>query len=304
MRAPDAHPAPEPPVADTLRRRVGAVLLAVALGVVLWWAWHRLSRTAQQHTFQAFIAGTIAAAATAAGTLPVLARWTISARVRDILLGFGAGVMLAASAFSLVIPALAAAAAGGAPRLQAGIIVGAGIFCGALLLLLLDRYVPHDRFIEAADGSVAHALALRRTWLFVFAVTLHNIPEGLAIGVAYGGRDQASGATLATGISIQDVPEGLVISLALLAAGYRRAFALLLGAVSGFVEPLAAAAGAAIIGISASLLPWGLALAAGAMLCVITHDVVPEIHRHGHERAATLALMSGFVIMTVLDTAL
>ena len=280
------------------------MLLLVLSGAALWWLWQQLTRTAQNNTWLAFVAGSIAAGATAAGTLPVLVSRDISGRVRDVLLGLGAGVMLAASAFSLVVPALEAATSSGASRGNAGLIVGAGLMLGALLLLALDRYVPHDQFIASAAGSLAHARVLRRTWLFVFAVSLHNLPEGLAIGVAYGGPDHVSAASLATGISIQDIPEGLVISLALLAAGYRRGFATLLGAMSGLIEPVGAALGAAIIGIAAELLPWGLAFAAGAMLFVICHEIIPESHREGHGRAATIGLMFGFVVMTVLDTAL
>jgi ZIP family zinc transporter len=266
--------------------------------------WHELVQPHQSVALRAFIAGSVAAGATAVGTLPILFARTISARVRDVLLGFGAGVMLAASAFSLVIPALNSAAALGFGPWASGLTVAAGMLLGALLLLGLDRYVPHEHFIKGAEGSLVRARALRRTWLFVFAIALHNLPEGLAIGVAYAGPDPAGAAALATGISIQDFPEGLVIALALLTAGYRRGFSILLGAVSGLVEPVAAAGGAAIISASALLLPWGLAMAAGAMLFVISHEIIPESHRQGHEREATIGLMFGFVLMMVLDTAL
>ena len=145
---------------------------------------------------------------------------------------------------------------------------------------------------------------MRRTWLFVGAVMLHNLPEGLAIGVAYAGTDAMHARALATGIAIQDVPEGLVIALALLAAGYRRASAVALGALSGLLEPAGALLGAAAVSVSVTLLPWGLALAAGAMLWVIVHDIVPQSQRGGHERWASAALIGGFVLMMVLDTAL
>lgn len=124
------------------------------------------------------------------------------------------------------------------------------------------------------------------------------------MGVAYGGTDASAAQALAAGIAIQDVPEGLVIASALLGAGHGRALSVGLGAVSGVVEPLAAIAAAAVMGWSAWLLPWGLALAAGAMLCVISHDIIPETHREGHAKEATLGLMLGFVLMMVLDNAL
>ena len=138
----------------------------------------------------------------------------------------------------------------------------------------------------------------------MFAITLHNLPEGLAIGVGYAGNDPLRGTALATGIAIQDIPEGLVVAVALMAAGYKRAFAVALGMLSGLVEPLGAVLGAAVVGWSAALLPWGLGFAAGAMLFVISHEIIPESHRKGHEVHATGGLMLGFVLMMLLDTAL
>ncbi|MNT15947.1 zinc transporter ZupT [compost metagenome] len=145
---------------------------------------------------------------------------------------------------------------------------------------------------------------MRRTWLFVFAIVLHNIPEGLAIGVGYAGNEGLRANALAIGIAIQDVPEGFVVAAALIAAGYGRGLAIALGIASGLVEPLGAVVGATVVGHSALLLPWGLGFAAGAMLFVISHEIIPESHRKGHEAFATAGLMTGFVLMMVLDTAL
>ncbi|MEN6125005.1 ZIP family metal transporter [Bordetella pertussis] len=170
------------------------------------------------------------------------------------------------------------------------------------VLLASDRLLPHEHFIKGKEGRASRTL--RRTWLFVFAIMLHNVPEGLAIGVGYAGSDSLRGAALATGIAIQDVPEGLVVALALLAAGYSRAFSVALGMLSGLVEPLGAIVGAAVVGWSAAMLPWGLGFAAGAMLFVISHEIIPESHRKGHEVPATAGLMLGFVLMMLLDTAL
>ena len=254
---------------------------------------------------RALLGGSAAALATALGTVPVLLPQRLSERVQDTLFGFGAGVMLAASAFSLVIPGLQAArtvgAFGGGPW-AAGGVVGAAILMGALALLALDRVLPHEHFIKGREGAAARTL--RRTWLFVIAITLHNLPEGLAIGVGYAGNDGLRANALTMGIAIQDVPEGLVVAAALLAAGYRRAFAVGLGIASGLVEPAGAVAGAAIVGYSAALLPWGLGFAAGAMLFVISHEIIPESHRKGHESHATVGLIVGFILMMVLDTAL
>jgi ZIP family zinc transporter len=213
--------------------------------------------------------------------------------------------MLAASAFSLILPGLDAARSAalfGGSNWAAGGVVGCAILMGALVLLAMDHLLPHEHFIKGREG--AQAKQLRRTWLFVFAITLHNLPEGLAIGVGYAGNEGMRAHALAIGIAIQDVPEGFVVAAALIAAGYTRGLAIALGIASGLVEPLGAVAGAAAVGHSALLLPWGLGFAAGAMLFVISHEIIPESHRKGHESFATAGLMVGFVLMMVLDTAL
>ena len=250
----------------------------------------------------ALLGGGMAALATALGTLPVLMSHQLSQRTHDTMLGFGAGVMLAASSFSLIIPALASAKALGAGSWGAGGLVGGGILVGAMLLMLINRVVPHEHFIKGLEGP--KALAMKRVWLFVLAISLHNLPEGLAIGVAYAGTDPVAALALATGISIQDVPEGMVVALALRSVGYSRLSSAGLGMLSGLVEPIAAVFGVAVISLSASFLPWGLAAAAGAMLYVISHEIIPESHRQGHESFATGGLLMGFVIMMLLDTAL
>ncbi len=303
-----AHPAPHAAALSTaggLRWRWRYLTgLAIVLGALALWArdlaqspWLQDPRLAG-----ALMGGGMAALATALGTLPVLLSQSFSQRSHDTMLGFGAGVMLAASSFSLIIPALAAAKGQGAGSWGAAGIVGSGIVAGGLLVLLIDRVVPHEHFVKGLEGPQARAM--KRVWLFVLAIAVHNLPEGLAIGVAYAGTDPLGALALATGISIQDVPEGMVVALALRGVGYGRLRSAGLGVLSGLVEPLAAVFGAAVVGLSASLLPWGLAAAAGAMLYVISHEIIPESHRAGHERWATCGLMLGFVLMMVLDTAL
>lgn len=250
----------------------------------------------------ALLGGGTAAAATALGTLPILLSQNFSKRTYDCFLGFGAGVMLGATAFSLVIPALAASKAAGAGNWTASLTVGAGVLAGAAILLLMGRFIHTDGILDTPDNRMAHSM--RRAWLFVWAVALHNLPEGLAIGVAYGGIDLAKANSLTTGISIQDVPEGLVVALALRTVGYGRALSAGLGVLSGVIEPIAAVAGVALIGISAGLLPFALAAAAGAMLFVIVNEVIPESQEHGNGTWASVSLVFGFVLMTVLDTAL
>lgn len=288
--------------ASTARRRMLAVTIFLAGAAALLYGVFRLLPLDDPRLHGALLGGGMAALATALGTLPVLMSHQLSQRSFDTLLGFGAGVMLAASSFSLIIPALASAKALGAGPWGAGSMVGGGILVGAMLLLLIDRVVPHEHFIKGLEGP--QAVAMKRVWLFVLAISLHNLPEGLAIGVAYAGADPVAALALATGISIQDVPEGMVVAMALRGVGYSRLTSVGLGMLSGLVEPIAAVFGVAVISLSASLLPWGLAAAAGAMLYVISHEIIPESHRQGHESFATAGLIVGFVIMMLLDTAL
>lgn len=250
----------------------------------------------------AILGGAAAATATAVGTLPVLLAWQPPQRVHDAMLGFGAGVMLAACAFSLIVPGLEAARALGAGTWEASGTVGAGILLGAAALLLIDRVLPHEHFVKGVEGS--RSRLVKRVWLFVIAIALHNIPEGLAIGVSFAGENLEAARALAIGISLQDVPEGLVVALAMRTVGYGRSVSAGVAIFTGLVEPLMAMLGVLVVGVSAVLLPWGLAAAAGAMLFVISHEIIPESHRQGHESWATGGLMIGFVLMMLLDTAL
>jgi ZIP family zinc transporter len=283
------------------RRLFGALIALAGLMVLTRDLWQAIVFH-DPRVAQALLAGLMAAGATALGTVPMLVSRPLSERVQDTLLGFGAGVMLAACSFSLIIPGIDAALGMGAGPWGAGATVGAGILIGAALLLWIDYALPHEHFIKGVEGS--NAKAIKRAWLFVFAICLHNLPEGLAIGVAFGGTDAAHATALATGIAIQDVPEGLVVALALRGVGFSRMLAIGAGVASGLIEPIGAVLGASIVTVSSMLLPWGLAFAAGAMLFVVSHEIIPESHRKGHERFATGGLMVGFVLMMLLDTSL
>jgi len=285
------------------REWLGLLIVSVGAVVLLAQFWDLVAE--RPGVRSALLGGSVAALATALGTVPVMFSQRLSDRVQDMLFGFGAGVMLAACAFSLIIPGLEAARERSDNAWVAGGVVGAAILLGAAVLMAMDKVLPHEHFIKGREGVDSQmARKIRRTWLFVFAIALHNLPEGLAIGVGYAANDGVRANALATGIAIQDVPEGLVVAVALLAAGYRRRFAVGLGMASGLVEPLGAVIGAAVVGYSAALLPWGLGCAAGAMLFVISHEIIPESHRKGHEAFATSGLMVGFVLMMMLDTAL
>ena len=230
------------------RRLFGALIVVTGLLLLTRETWEAIIFH-DPRVAQALLGGLLAAAATALGTVPMLVSRPLTGRTQDTLLGFGAGVMLAASAFSLIIPALAAAAEQGSSPMQAGAIVSSAVLLGAALLILIDQLLPHEHFVKGVEGSHARASAraIKRAWLFVFAICLHNFPEGLAIGVAFAGTDEARATALATGIAIQDVPEGLVVALALIAAGYSRATAAGIGIASGLIEPIGAVMGAAIV---------------------------------------------------------
>lgn len=245
------------------------------------------------------VASLIAGMFTAVGALPVLLGKGISPRTQNTLLGFAAGVMLAATVFSLIIPGIAQGEAiyGGAT--SAVMIVSLGILIGGLLIAVVNRYAPHEHFISGREG--ADWLQLRRLWLFVVAITLHNFPEGLAVGVSFAGHDVANGIALSTGIALQNIPEGLAVAVALISAGYGRLASVGVAMATGLVEPIGGIVGAAAVSVAAPVLPLGLAFAAGAMLFVISNEIIPETNRKGYASLATGGLMVGFVLMMQLD---
>lgn len=278
-------------------------MLVLLVGVTAMALWGVQASTQDPVVTAALRGGLIAAMATAAGAVPVLLARSIGARTVDTLLGFGAGVMLAATAFSLVMPALASAAALGMGTWSSGGVVVAGILLGAGALLLTDHFMPHEH-VENALVDNRRQADIARVWLFVAAIALHNVPEGLAIGVGFAQDEIGKGAALAGGIAIQDIPEGLVVAAALVSAGYGRVFAFVVAALTGLAEPVAAVMGASVVGVFVSILPWALAFAAGAMLFVVSHEIIPESQRRGNASLATSGLTVGFALMMLLDTAL
>jgi ZIP family zinc transporter len=235
--------------------------------------------------------------ATGIGGIPILAFRRPSNLVLDTLLGFTAGVMLAATSFSLLVPALEIGSIGE---------VVAGIALGTAFLAVLDDVVPHAhaRFSEHGWLPAERRDARDRAALLLSALTIHNIPEGMAVGVAFAAGGPDLGIPLALAIGIQNVPEGFAAAVPLVSAGASRRAAAGVAALTGAVEPPAAVA--AYFGFDAAqpLLPWGLAFAAGAMLYVVADELIPESHGHGNERPATLGLIVGFALMLTLDSAL
>ena len=246
--------------------------------------------------------GLMAAGATCLGSLPILFSQEYSKKTYDTLLGFGAGVMLSACFFSLIMPALFISKNIGLNSLLSSMTVGVGIIFGAGFMFVVDRFLPHEHFIKGREGPLSSSF--NRIWLFVIAITLHNFPEGLAIGLAFSGDDLGSAKALTTGISIQDIPEGMVVALALRGIGYGRVISVLISILSGLVEPIAALIGAFVIGHNPHLMPIGLSLAAGAMLFVISNEIIPESHRDGKGIYPTTGLILGFVLMMILDNSL
>jgi ZIP family zinc transporter len=240
---------------------------------------------------------------TGVGALPVLFHKRVSSAVEDALLGLAAGVMLAASFFSLIGPGLRFAETSlGMEPMAAAAMVLAAVLLGGAALHVMNRYVPHEHFVSGPEGPPIEKV--RRIWLFVTAITLHNVPEGMAVGVGYGGGDLVAGSKLAIAIGLQNAPEGLSVALALASLGYKRLTAFLIATATGLIEGLGGLVGATVMSLAQPLLPAGLGFAAGAMLFVISNEIIPETHREGHATYATSGIMVGVVVMTFLDTSL
>lgn len=273
----------------------GCVMLGGSL-LLAQQAWLALQASLPTPIWHALQGGLLCALGTALGALPVLFMRSVSARLMDTLLGFGGGVMLAASVFSLLLPALQAAQQQGLNAWAGGLLVSLGVALGAGGLFWVGQRLARAASVQPARVDLG-------VLLFVLAIVLHNIPEGMAVGIAAGAQlEEARG--LALGMALQDVPEGLVVALALAAAGLSRWHALAFGIASGLVEPVFAVLCAWLVGVATPLLPWGLSLAAGAMLFVVLNEIIPASRARGYEGIAGLGLLLGFCLMMVLDTAL
>lgn len=252
------------------------------------------------------LAGLVTWLFTSLGAATVFMRQEFSRKSLDIMLGFAAGVMLAASVWSLLLPSLEIAKEGWGS--WSFIPAAVGFFLGALALRMLDYIMPHLHPLINMEEGIG-ACGLHRHFLLILAITLHNIPEALAVGVAFGAvavdpaMGMAGAITLMLGIGIQNLPEGMAVSIPLLREGCSKKRAFFYGQLSGLVEPVAAIVGALLAAAALPLLPWTMAFAAGAMIFVTVEEVIPEAHASGNGNAATMGVIIGFVCMMCLDVA-
>lgn len=242
------------------------------------------------------LASTIAGLSTTVGGMLVLIRVKLSDALISTSMGFGAGVMLAASSFSLIIPAYDMMSG---HWLEKGLIVSAGLMIGAFFVFLAEILLPHEHFYKGKEGP--SSISIKRSWLFVIAIAIHNFPEGLAVGVSFGGNNIENAYAITTGIALQNFPEGLVAAIALVSVGYSRLFSFSIAALTGLIE-----LSGGLVGLFAThgiglYVPFFLAFSAGAMIYVVSHEVIPESHRRGFEKHATWGLMVGFSLMMTLD---
>ena len=266
---------------------------------------------AQSPLLQAFLSGVVAWAAVAAGAAGVALLRRIDQRLLDLMLGFAAGVMLAASFWSLLAPSIELA---GNLSIPAWLPAASGLALGGLFLRVMDAVLPHLHPGYPPSAAEGVRTAWHRTTLLVTAITLHHIPEGLALGIAFGavgaGLDSAgvvpiSGAVALTiGMAIQGFPEGAAVALPIRAAGMSRPRSFWYGQLSAAIDPIAAVVGALAVVAVQDLLPYALAFAAGAMIYVIVEEIIPGSQRHGNEHLATVAVIGGFAVMMILAVAL
>jgi ZIP family zinc transporter len=229
-------------------------------------------------------------------------------KVLDIMLGFAGGVMIAASYWSLLAPAIEMSEG---QKIPAWVPAAVGFMLGGIVLRLIDLTLPHLHRGLATEKSEGIKTSWQRTTLLILAITIHNIPEGLAVGVAFGAvaagypsATLAGAIALAIGIGLQNFPEGMAVSMPLRREGMSRWKSFFYGQLSAVVEPIAGVIGAAMVIIATPILPYALAFAAGAMIYVVVEEVVPEAHQSGNGDIATVGLMVGFTVMMILDVAL
>ncbi len=243
-----------------------------------------------------FLASVLAGLATGLGALPALFFKDISDRLFNGMLGLAAGVMLAATAFALVVPGTEF---GNELSPGNGIwMVAIGMIVGAVFLHFADEKLPHLHFDSLSEDI---AETMQKLSLFIIAITIHNFPEGMSVGVSFGSGDINNGIVLATAIGLQNIPEGLAVALPLVGLGYNKWKAVGIATLTGLVEPVGGLLGITMVTTFSSILPVAMGFAAGAMLFVISEEIIPETHNKGRSRIATFMLMIGFIIMMAME---
>ena len=250
----------------------------------------------------ALLAFLVTTLSTALGALPVIVVSTAGKKFQNGMMGFSAGVMLAATCFSLLLPALRMVEAHGNGKFET-FLIALSVLAGGVFLKLLNRTIPHEHFQTGREGKIS-SIEIKKIWLFVFAITLHNFPEGLAVGSGAGSQNSEVAYPIMVGIALQDIPEGFVVAIALVGIGYTVFSALGVAFFTGVVEGFASLLGYFATSTIQEALPWALAFSGGAMLYVISEEIIPESHRKSNSEYATIGLMLGFTLMMFLDTAL
>ena len=238
--------------------------------------------------------------ATVIGAVLGFAFKKISHRFADIITSFAAGVMLAAAVLGLILPSIEY----GGSNAIALLVTVAGVFTGALCLNIIDKLVPHLHNLLGADKESHSGRNVDKVLLFVLAIAIHNLPEGIAAGVGFGSGDTSRALIIAGGIALQNIPEGMVIIAPMLASGIKPSKTFIVAAITGLIEVLGTFIGYFAVNIASFILPFALAFAGGTMLYVVSDEMIPETHAHGHERGATYALLVGFCIMLATDVLL
>jgi len=240
-------------------------------------------------TFISFLSGM----ATLLGAIPVFfIKRQLSHKSYSAMLGISGGIMLGATFFSLILESI---------ERSSPYVAIAGVLSGAIFIELISRYIPHEHFLKGREGPDVN---LKRIFLFMLAITIHNFPEGMSVGVGWALDDRSKSISLAVGIGIQNIPEGSSIALPLLALGYSKWYCVFITFLSAAVEPIGGLIGISIVSLFNSFLPYILGFAGGCMLYVISGEMIPESHEKGYGKIATWWLIGGFVIMMFLDTVL
>lgn len=250
---------------------------------------------------QGFLASLVAGLVTGVGGFMIFLKKKYTRENINVLLNIAAGIMLAASFFSLLCPAMQTVMQFHPDKHVAGFWLISAIFSGVLLVWILNAVLPHEHNHVGHHGMM---FKLRAAWLFIIAITIHKIPEGLAVGVAYSGEDMLNPLSLTVGIALQNIPEGLTVAISLVGAGYSRLRASLVATMTGLVQPVGAVIGLLVMGLSDKIVPLGMALAGGTLLFVIINEILPETYDTKKSQKAAAAVFLGFIFMTYISVVL